>query len=57
MNKRIAAHKVLIDGICYTNHIAEFEDDIMVNHYPLSEELPNTIWQNKLEIQDNKIIQ
>lgn len=56
MNKRIAAHKVFIDDVCFTNHVVEFENGTMVRHYPLCEELPGTIWQNKLEIKDNQMV-
>ena len=42
--KRQAAHKVIIDGVHYTNHVVEIEDGKLLRHYPLSEELPNTEW-------------
>lgn len=42
--KRQASHKVIIDGVEYTNHVVETESGRLLRHYPLTEELPQTEW-------------
>ena len=48
--RRIAAHKVRIDGHEYLNHVVELdENDNIIRHYPLTKELANTEWRNQYD--------
>jgi hypothetical protein len=42
---RLAANKVIIDGQLHTNYVIELDDENhVIRHYPLCEELPHTQW-------------
>ena len=51
---RFAANKVIIDGEQFFNHVVEFVDELLVNHYPLTEELPHTQWFRTLVIEEGR---
>lgn len=53
---RLAASKVIIDGERFTNHVVEIVDDVLENHYPLTQELPHTQWLRTLVIEKGRII-
>ena len=42
--KRIAASRVIIDGVSYTNHVVELTDGVLTTHYPLHGEQAMTEW-------------
>ena len=42
--RRIAATRVYIEKKEFHNHVVELFDHLLVNHYPLSGELPMTEW-------------
>lgn len=42
--RKIAANKIIIDGIPYTNHVVELLDGVLVAHYPLDGEQAMTEW-------------
>lgn len=45
--RRLAAHRMIIEGNTYINHVAEFNDNgILICHYPLTHELPMCEWRN-----------
>ena len=48
---RLAANKVVIDGVQFTNHVVELEDGVLVKHYPLTEELPHAEWLREVVIE------
>lgn len=48
---RLAANKVVIDGVQFTNHVVELEDGVLVKHYPLTEELPHSEWLREVVIE------
>ena len=48
---RLAANKVVIDGERFTNHVVELVDGLLVCHYPLIYELPQTQWLRTLVIE------
>lgn len=54
---RIAANKVIIDGESYTNHVVELDGHHLLNHYPLTEELPHTQWFRTLIIEKGQLVQ
>ena len=53
---RLAANKVVIDGIQFTNHVVELEDGVLVKHYPLTEEPPHTEWLREVVIEDGQLL-
>ena len=53
---RLAANKVIIDGEKFTNHVVELGEDVLVRHYPLTEELPHTQWVRTLVIEEGRVI-
>lgn len=49
--KRVAAHIVVIDEQTFINHVVEFDEQgNIIKHYPLKQELPQTLWQQSLYI-------
>lgn len=50
--KRIAASTMIINGEEYHNHVVEIEQGRVVNHYPLTEELPNTEWRIRFTVEE-----
>lgn len=53
--KRIASLTVIIHGKKYVRHVVELSDDgKLINHYPLTHELPNTEWTQETLIFDNE---
>ena len=45
--RRIAASKVIIDGVSYTNHVVELTNGILTAHYPLKGEQAMTEWYSE----------
>lgn len=54
---RMAANQVTIGDTTYTNHVVELEDDCLLRHYPLSEELAHTQWFRRIVIHDGKLLE
>lgn len=53
---RLAANKVVIDGELFTNHVVELVDGLLVCHYPLIYELPQTQWLRTLVIEEGRVV-
>ena len=53
---RLAANKVVIDGERFTNHVVELVDGLLVRHYPLTYELPQTQWLRTLVIEEGRVV-
>jgi len=56
VNMRLAANKVVIDGLEFTNHVVELEDGVLVKHYPLTEELPYAEWLREVVIEGGALM-
>ena len=62
--RKVATNRVyLSDHECYTNHIVELSDHIIIRHYPLTTELPHTEWlggtiviRNQYAYHTNKVL-
>ncbi len=51
--KRIAALNVIIHGTEFVRHVVELSDDgKLLRHYPLTHELPNTVWTQETLVFD-----
>lgn len=53
---RLAANKVVIDGLEFTNHVVELEDGVFVKHYSLTEELPHAEWLREVVIEGGVLL-
>lgn len=42
--RRIAVHKLILDGKEFDLQIVEFEGERMLRHYPLEQEIERTEW-------------
>ena len=56
VNMRLAANKVVIDGLEFTNHVVELEDGALVKHYSLTEELPQAEWLREVVIEGGVLL-
>ena len=55
---RLAANKVIIDGQLHANYVIELDDENhVIRHYPLCEELPHTQWYRTLIIESGHFVQ
>lgn len=54
--KRLAVRTLYVDGQAYRQQVLELQGDTLLRHYPLTQELPHTIWlPTTLYIENNKL--